>query len=200
MRIVLSAFAFLMVLVSSSFGQIVITFTQDGANVTATTSGSANLTGLTGPSGGAGNPSLIPSELGLQVLIGAPSSGALPAYDRYTGISGPNGIGTGTTEFSADSGSGSIVGIAAGFMGGALELIVPDGYTSGTSIASTSTWNSTTIAGLGLTPGDYTWTWNSGAESLTISVVPEPSTFGAIIGGFALAGALFRRRRRVVSA
>jgi MYXO-CTERM domain-containing protein len=60
----------------------------------------------------------------------------------------------------------------------------------------------TTIAGLGLTPGTYTYTWGTGgtANSLTINIsgVPEPAsltmaaTAAALIGGLAI-----RRRRRI---
>ena len=44
-------------------------------------------------------------------------------------------------------------------------LFVPQGYISGTSLASTNTWANQSFASLGLTPGTYTWTWGSGAHA-----------------------------------
>jgi ABC-type proline/glycine betaine transport system permease subunit len=54
-------------------------------------------------------------------------------------------------------------------LGGSGRLLyVPSGYTSNSVISGTSTYNSTTIAGMGLTPGTYTWSWGSGGDASTL--------------------------------
>jgi len=40
-----------------------------------------------------------------------------------------------------------------------MPLVLPTGYTSGSALTTSETWNNTTLAGLGLTDGTYTWTW-----------------------------------------
>lgn len=64
------------------------------------------------------------------------------------------------------------------------QIFVPSGYVSGSVLSDTSTWNGTTIAGLGLTPGTYTYDWGTGptADSFTLQIgplatVPEPASF-----------------------
>jgi hypothetical protein len=51
-------------------------------------------------------------------------------------------------------------------------VAVPQGYVSGTVISGSMTYNSQTIAGMGLTPGTYTWAWGSGgtASSLVMTI------------------------------
>jgi PEP-CTERM motif-containing protein len=81
---------------------------------------------------------------------------------------------------------------------------VPVGYISGASLAGTSTYLNASFASLGLTPGEYTWTWGSGdhADSFTLDVggvipptVPEPSTWAMMLLGFAGLGYAAVRRR-----
>jgi hypothetical protein len=123
----------------------------------------------------------------------------------YFGISGPTSFGTGNfTPVSSESGqfAGIIDGITIGSLSGA--VLVPDGYTSGSTLTSSATWDSTTISGLGLTPGTYIYTWgsvaNGTADSLVVEISsPEPSSLILLgMGGVGLLGYGWRRRRKSV--
>jgi hypothetical protein len=50
--------------------------------------------------------------------------------------------------------------------------LVPQGYVSGTVISGSTTYDTQTIVGMGLTPGVYTWSWGSGgnASSLVMTI------------------------------
>ena len=85
----------------------------------------------------------------------------------FTGgtITEPANFGTGGQTLG-DSGTGDFFGI--GFANSTRRLFVPSGYTSGSFISGTTTFNSTTLATLGATPGTYTWSWGSGANASSI--------------------------------
>lgn len=113
--------------------------------------------------------------------------------DAYTGISGPTSIGPSVLFTQPDSGSGDFL-----FVQGITNTLgVPAGYVSFDSISGTSTYNNTTIADLGLTPGTYQWTWGSGpnADSFTLNIIPEPASL-ALLGIGLLALTPSRRHRQ----
>ena len=126
----------------------VFTLSQVGSNVVGTGSGSLNLTALTlGQTNTyGGNTEIVPS----QALLFAGSGNAI---DFYTGrFSGPTNFGTGgqyvtrgTGDLVSDPNSG--------------ELFVPVGYTSGSQLADTLTFNNATASTLGVTPGTYVFSW-----------------------------------------
>jgi hypothetical protein len=60
---------------------------------------------------------------------------------------------------NADSGSGDLVGI---FAPQTDELVLPDGYVSGSALSDNAAYDSQTFNSLGVTPGTYEWTWGSG--------------------------------------
>jgi hypothetical protein len=99
----------------------------------------------------------------------------------FTGgtITEPANFGTGGQTLG-DSGTGDFFGI--GFANSTRRLFVPSGYTSGSFISGTTTFNSTTLATIGATVGTYTWSWGSGANASSIilqvgppSVTPTPT-------------------------
>jgi hypothetical protein len=129
-------------------------------------------------------------------------SGNSDGYQYHNLISGPTNFGTGGPT-SADSFSG-------GFAGGVLSggPIVPAGYQTDTLISDSATFDNTTIAALGLTPGTtYAWIWGTDSpdQRFTIDVqsVPGPIA-GAGLPGliFAAGGVLawWRRKRQAAIA
>jgi hypothetical protein len=141
-------------------GDFNVTISQVGLNVLWSGSGSFNLTALTSSSGGTISPGFA-----LNQAIWA--MGPTGSYDSYSGASltypttmGSGGIG------APPSGSGDVVGVLPGGFG--RVIVVPSGYTSGSSLTSSVTYTNTTIAGLGLTTGTYTWAWGSGANASSL--------------------------------
>jgi len=159
----------------------VVTIEQVGANVVATGSGEFDLTGLTAiGSGPAQNgPSINPSNgynpSGSLVYLGY----AVPVVEFSGTVTySTNSIGSGGNTF-ANAASGPLVELRTGTN---FALFLPSGSGPGLTylpnnlvLASSSTdiFYNTTIAGLGITPGTYTWSWGPGADqSFTIQVVP----------------------------
>jgi hypothetical protein len=165
-----------------------INVSESAGSVVAVSTGNINLIGLPLLSTERSNAWVIPN-FPLGSLIVLKSNDPEPQLNLYGGISGPSSFGTGGMSF-ASSGSGDEFGIIANY-----GIYVPAGYVSGNPISATSTWDSKTIAGLGLAPGSYTWTWGSGAnaDSATLNVVPEPTSMllSMVAGGMML----IRRKR-----
>jgi hypothetical protein len=191
----LAAVSGLLLTAGQAKAALVITFSQSGPDVVANGVGSLNFLDLTFSGFEVGNNS-VNASAGKALLGSVP-----PVYtDIYTGaILGPTSFGAGG-GFDATSGSSTAPGgTGAGINASIGVIYVPGGYGAGDPFTVSSTWANTTIAGLGLTPGTYTWTWgDNNPDSLTIIVpasVPEPSTlFGCGIAIVALAG--YGRRRR----
>jgi hypothetical protein len=169
----------------------ILSLEQVGANVVATGSGSIDLADLAFYASGY-DLALFDPDLTI-VFVGS----STPNPDMYySGIAGPSSFGSGPGT-DANSGDGGVVGISA--VNG--EIIVPESYTSGASLGtSTSTFDNVTLADLGVTPGTYNWTWGDGvdADSFTldagVATVPEPVTLSLF--GAGLAGICFARRRK----
>jgi hypothetical protein len=147
---------------SGASGNFNVTISQVGPNVVWNGSGSFNLAALT-----SAGPSTIGG--GYNSVAGAWAIGPIVTVDTYSGtISNPGGFGT--SQINVTSDTGSTFGILPS--GGGRLLYVPSGYISNTNISGSSTYANTTIAGAGLTPGTYTWSWGSGgnASSLVMTI------------------------------
>ena len=180
--------------VNASQAAVVITLQEQGNDVVATASGTLNLAALTLRNNGNFSGGFLGPAAAVIVL--GPTSNTSP-FDGYTDITVSGGFGAGGDYAFSTTFSGDYVGAFGN------QLRVPDGYVSGAAISSTATWANTDFATLGVTPGDYVWSWGSGgnADTLTLSAatpVPEPSTLA--LGAFALAcgGWQLTRRRRAL--
>ena len=69
---------------------------------------------------------------------------------------------------------------------------LPYGY-SGGPLSGTMTFWGETFSSLGMDPGTYTWTLPN--DSVTLTIIPEPTTF-TLLGLGSLALVMGRRRRR----
>ena len=146
---------------SGASGDFNVTITQVGPDVVWNGSGSFNLTELTsaGPSG---------VGAGFQASQAIWAIGPNVPVDTYSGtITYPITFGIGGVGVTSTS--GSTFGILPG--GSGRLLYVPSGYVSNTNISGTSTYANTTIAGAGLTPGTYTWSWGSGANASSLVMI-----------------------------
>jgi hypothetical protein len=147
-------------------GDFNVTVSQVGPDVVWSGSGSFNLAALT-----SGSTQTIGS--GFQATQAIWAIGPITTVEQYDGASFttyPTSFGTAGSPPSPTS-SGSTFGILNDISGGRL-LIVPSGYISNSIISGTATYPNTTIAGMNLTPGVYTWSWGSGgnASSLVMTI------------------------------
>ncbi|MGE3819099.1 MAG: hypothetical protein AB7I30_06650 [Isosphaeraceae bacterium] len=171
--LILAATAFLFIAMPAAApAGVVLSVYQSGLDVEALGFGTVNTAGLTLLPGGVSN-----NNVGVQPSTGFLIIGGTSGL-TFSGFSGPSGFGPSGTFTPATSFSGDTFGIFVN--NGRMKL--PAGYVSGSPLQSTATWLNTTLASLGLTDGTYVYTWGTGsnADSLTIVVggtaaVPEPS-------------------------
>jgi hypothetical protein len=162
-----------------STASYIVTIKEVGSNIVMAGSGTLNIDGLTlvagatGPMGGAG--------IGINsatFILGANGG----YFDQYSGIlTNPSNFGTGGGNGSSTS-AGDIVGLV--YNGAPPHLlIVPVGYTSGSYLTSSQTFNSQTFTSLGLVAGTYSYTWGTGSSAEILSVVVGGTASGGGGGG-----------------
>jgi hypothetical protein len=183
---------------------VIVTFTQVGADVVATGSGSFDTAALTNDLTIPNVPAFTQSAY---ATLDIGSTETVLRYDDFSNFIpvGPTDFGTDPAALSASSGTGDNFGFGefaqdpSPYPG---LIVVPTGYISGSPLSGTATWDNQTFSSLGIVPGSYTWTWGSGptADSFTIDVnsstTPEPGTLALSVAAAALL-ILGRRKRSV---
>lgn len=164
---------------------VVGSFTQNGTDVLFQFAGSIDLTGMsTYASTHTENNASVKADNFFGTRDGT--------YRFWSSsISGPTGIGSGSTQFSTTDVTGDIF-----FLNTVYDNIgLATTYTSGSHLSGSATFAGTTLAGLGLTGGTYLWTLaNSDTIELTVgATVPVPAS-GALLLGALAAGAVARRK------
>jgi hypothetical protein len=147
---------------------VIVTIQEVGSNVVMTGSGSINLNDLDFVRV-EGEISAISGQA--KFLIVGPDS----TCNRYSGAtySNPSDFSSTSSGFIRTNGSGNAFG-AAGLDN---QIIVPDGYVSGTYLSGTSTFAGQSINSMSLIPGTYVWSWGTGinADTITLTILPPPT-------------------------
>jgi len=171
---------------------VLIAAQQTGGNVVFSYSGSLNTTGL-----GLNVFPLPDSQHRIIPATGVLNNFSSPYLRSRNGVlSGPTSFGTGA-QTNANSYTGDSFSLNP--TGG--SVVLPSGYTSGSALSGSVTFDSTTLAGLGVTPGTYVWTLTNG-DTITVTtsaIVPEPLTILGSIAGLAFLGktASVRKRKKL---
>jgi hypothetical protein len=140
---------------------------------------------------------MIPGEDWLSIQTSSQSADTF-----WHGSTGPSAFGTGTNDIPASSATGDPFTLQFAEVP---VFDLPTTYVSGTQITGSLTFDSTTLAALGLTPGasyDFTWESNAHADSLEINIeptsqsVPEPVSLAMFAAGLTTLGLIRRRRTR----
>jgi hypothetical protein len=157
--------------------ELIVTIYQSGSSVVATYTGTMNTASLFSVTTQNVTSTFIAS-CGSEFM----NINSTPAeiYGATTAISGPSNLGPpcpGTTYLPSTH-SGDDFGFLMG------SIYLPKSYVGGSTLSGMDTWDSTTISGLGLTSGTYTYTWgtDSAADLIVfdIAAVPEPASVGLL--------------------
>ena len=141
-----------------------VTISQVGPDVVWSGSGSFNTSALI-----SNGSQLLGAGFQASQAIWAIGPATNVTLDIYSGVTTyPNNIG-GAGTAGAISGSGSTFAILPNATN--RNLLVPTGYVSGTVISGSTTYSNATIAGMGLVPGTYTWSWGTGGNASTLIMI-----------------------------
>lgn len=146
---------------------VIITLGASGGDVVANASGSLDLSGLRFVEA-ASYPLAVYPAVGAITL--GPYWDSVENYDGLTAWPTSFGPGGNTTP---DSSSGFFFAV------GENTFAIERFYANFSPISGSSTWRNTSLEQLGVTPGSYTWTWT--ADSITLNVVPEPSSYAIMV-------------------
>ena len=177
---------------SASQAAITIYMEEVGSNVVATLSGAINsLPGAPTQSGGVGvfsgvRPSGSTMAFGLSKFSGVQTV----QMHYYTATTYPSNFGTSTSLLQANSSTASTTMMFRNLSSN--NIIIDQSYVPGTAVTGTLTWNNQTFNSMGVATGSYVWGWSS--DSITLNVVPEPSSLSLVALG--LGGLIAWNRRR----
>ena len=181
--------------VTPAFAGILISFEEVGSDVVATVSGSLTLpaptsTGnsITINNGIAPDSPFFEFGVGQSILADAYNwTSSFPAYGTE-GFSGPGWTNPGTGSGIADS---------ERFLFGSANLQLPTSFVSGAPIDGTITWANQSFTTLGLTQGTYSrGLANDPTQTVTLNVVPEPTTSALGLVSLGCGAAFVIRRAR----
>lgn len=189
---------------STASASIVVEVDEVGGNVVATAFGTFDLTGLDPRfDGSTFSGGLLRGNFGPGSLLVSGSSSTNTTFILTPDvISAPsNFIDSSQPNTFAFLSLGDVVG-AFNNLSGDAGIFLPTGYTSGTPLNGTSTWNGETFASLQLLPGSYEWEFTNG-ETFTLNIgdvaaVPEPGTWALLtLAGIGFGGYRLRRRKKL---
>ncbi len=179
-RLLISAFALLLVWAGQLQAALTINIQEVNSNVTASFSGSINNQAIAFASTFAATNGLDTGGTNFRGLF--TGTGTYYAYG-IPGPQPPSPLGTLNRPFDSLS-PGNRLGFAFITPSKIPAIVVPSATPGNFSTSTIGTWNNTTINALGLTKGTHTWNWGSGSQqsSVTIqigtlgSAVPEPNS------------------------
>lgn len=180
------------VLASTSHAGLLVTIQESGSNVTATLSGSFATLPTPFSSGNTSfGPTITPSTpfLGVSDTATSPANFPVHIYNfevaQRLPVLGPGGSAT------ADATTAST---KLKVSGTAVTLL--QSYTLSTPFSGTMTWNNASIESLGLTAGTYSAVLENVGETVTVNVVPEPTSAALLaIGAAGVLGWRVLRKR-----
>ncbi len=162
-KLSLLAVLLLVLTCTAASAAVIVEIRQDGANVTATATGSLNVSSPIS----SGTATVLPiifynnaNDFSYVVGIGGGSSATAFTFPFAT----TTPLNTVAIDQLSDSNTGGPVGVGSGGV-----LYTPVGYVSDDPINSSSTWNNTTLQALGLSPGSYLFDYTT--DSITFNVV-----------------------------
>ena len=75
------------------------------------------------------------------------------------------------------------------------SLVLPDDWISGSNVSGQMTWANTSLESLGIdTSQVHTWTLRGTGDTITMSVVPESSSYSLLLGSLVLGLIAYRRK------
>ena len=173
---------------------ITIYMEEVGSNVVATLSGAINsLPGAPTGSGGLGSfNGLRPSGPTMSfAFTQVPGVFPVVQVNYYTATAYPSNLGSSsTTLLQANSSTASTTMMFRNLTTG--NIMIDQSYVLGTAVTGTLTWNNKTLSSMGVATGSYVWGWST--DSITLNVVPEPSSLSLVALG--LGGLIAWNRRR----